>query len=138
MKKLLFLLTLAFVTLGANAQGQGFPRFNPEDMAKRQAERVKETCRTNDEQYKAIYDLYLAQSKKQIAMMDSIRALGNNGGQGMPFNREEMQKRQEEMNAKIKAVLTDEQYTKYEEMQKQRQRGFGGPGGGMPGGPQHQ
>lgn len=129
MKKLLFLLILALVTIGANAQGQGGPRqFKPEDMAKRQAERVKEVCSTNDEQYKAIYELYLAQSKKMTAQMDSIRALGNNGGQ-MRFNPEEMQKRQEEMNAKIKEILTEEQYAKYEEMQKQRQRGFGGPRG---------
>lgn len=130
MKKFILSLIVALVTLGASAQGQGPRQWNPEDMAKRQAERIKTACGINDDQYTALYNLYLDQSKKQMAQMDSLRALGNNGGERPRFNREEMQKRREEMNAKIKAILTEEQYAKYEEMQQQqRQRGFGGQGG---------
>lgn len=127
MKKIILTLIVALCAVVANAQG--FRQMNPEDMAKRQAERIKETCGINDEQYAKIYDLYLAQSKQTQAMMDSLRAQANNGGERPRFDREAMQKRQDEMNAKIKAVLTEEQYAKYEEMQKQmrERRGQGGP-----------
>lgn len=128
MKKIILSLIIALSALVANAQGQGFRQMNPEDMAKRQTERVKEACGINEEQYAKIYDLYLAQQKQAQAMMDSLRAQANNGGERPRFNREAMQKRQDELNAKLKEVLTEEQYAKYEEMQKQmrQRRGQGG------------
>jgi len=129
MKKIILSLLVTLFAVAANAQGFGGP-MNPEDMAKFQAERVKETCATNDDQYKAIYNIYLEQSKKMMEMMQSAQQ----GGNGMPhFDREAMQKQHEETNAKIKAILTAEQYAKYEEMQKQQRQRFGG--GGRPGGP---
>ena len=33
-------------------------------------------------------------------------------------NREEMQKKRQEIDAKIKSILTDEQYKKYQDMRK--------------------
>lgn len=125
MKKILFSLILALVTLGANAQGFGGRQFNPEDMAKRQVDRIKESCGINDEQYKKIYDYYLDQSKKQMAMMDSIRNAGGGQGGFPRMNREDMEKRQKAQNEAIKAILTEEQYAKYEEMQKQMRERFG-------------
>lgn len=126
MKKILFTLILALVTLGANAQGFGGQRqMNPEDMAKRQAERIKETCGINEDQYKKIYDFYLAQSKQQIAMMDSIRNAGGGQGGFPRMNREDMEKRQKAQTEAIKAILTEEQFAKYEEMQKQMRERFG-------------
>lgn len=122
MKKIILSIIVTLFALVVNAQGFGGP-MNPEDMAKHQAARVKETCGTNDEQYKAVYTVYLESSKKMMEAMQS--------GEG--FNPETMQKRMEETNAKIKAILTPEQYVKYEEMQKKmRERfrqggGFGGP-----------
>lgn len=123
MKKFLFSLVLALVTLGANAQafGGGRPQMNPEDMAKRQVDRIKEACQTSDEQTKQIYDLVLAQQKQMMAQMDSIRQAG---GQ-FQFNREEFQARREAMNEKIKAILTPEQYAKYEEQQRQMRERMG-------------
>ena len=115
MKKILMAIVALMMTTGAFAQGFGGGQFNPEDMAKRQVDRIKETCQTSDEQTKQIYDLYLAQQKQMMAQMDSIRQAG---GQ-FQFNREDMQARREAMNEKIKAILTPEQYAKYEEMQKQ-------------------
>lgn len=125
MKKIILSLLIALTSLAVNAQGQGPRQWNPEDMAKRQVERIKETCGISDEQYTAIYNLYLAQSKKQKAEMDSIMAAGGmNQGQGPRFDREAMQKRREAMNAEVKKILTAEQYAKYEEMQQQmRNRG---------------
>jgi len=120
MKKTLFAAFLMLSALVANAQGFGGPRgnFSPEDMAKRQAEQVKEWVGASDEQYQKIYDLYLAQSKQMVAMMDSLRNAGGNNGGFPRFDREAMQKRHTEMNEKIKALLTDDQKTKYDEEQK--------------------
>lgn len=137
MKKILMVVMMALATVGMQAQG---PRreFNPEQNATRQADRIKETCKVDDQQYKQLYDLFLAEANKQKAQMDSLRAAGQQGqGARGNFNREEWQKRQEEMQAKVKAILTPEQYAAYEEAQKQmRERrrqggqGFGGFGGG--------
>ena len=133
MKKIILAISIMLATVGAQAQGQR-REFNPEQNATRQADRIKETCKTNDEQYKKLYDLFLAEAKRQKAQMDSLRAAGAQGG-GMRgnFDREAMQKRRDEQNAKIKAILTPEQYAAYEEAQKQmqeRRRQGGGFGGG--------
>ena len=135
MKKIIFSLILALVTVGANAQGFGGGRQqrNPEDMAKRQVERIKEACSLTDDQYNQIYNFYLAQSKQQQAEMDSIMKANGNDQSGRPrFNREDMEKRRQATNEKIKSILTEEQYAKYEELQKQQRerRGQGGPRGG--------
>ncbi len=125
MKKIILSLIVALSAVAANAQG--FGPMNPEDMAKFQAERVKETCATTDDQYKALYTLYLEQSKKMMEEMEANRSQG-----GQPFNMEAIRKRMEETDKKIKAILNEEQYAKYEEMQKQMRSRFGGGG---PGGP---
>lgn len=139
MKKILLAVTILLASVSAMAQGQGQRReFNLEQNATRQADRIKETCKTSDEQYKKLYDLFLAEANRQKAQMDSLRAAGAQGG-GMRgnFNREEMQKRRDEQAAKIKAILTPEQYAAYEEAQKQMQErrrergGQGGFGGGF-------
>lgn len=119
-------ILMASVSVQAQPQRR---EFNPEQNATRQADRIKEACGTNDEQYKKLYDMFLAEANRQKAQMDSIRA---NGGQGMQrgnFDREALQKRQEEANAKIKAILTPEQYAKYEEAEKQRRERMGQRGG---------
>ena len=144
MKKILFALVAMFMTLSVSAQFQGGQRqqMTPEDMAKRQADQIKETCKVNDDQYKKLYDYFLGESKAQTARMDSIRkAMQEGGQQAQPgqrggFNREEMQKRQEAQLKVLKGILTEEQmaaYTKAQEERRarmgQRQGGQGGQGG---------
>ena len=120
MKKLILMIMVAFATVGAYAQFN----FNPEDMAKRQAENVKKTCSLTDEQYDKVLKLYLDNSKQMQAERDSIQKAG---GQ---MNMESFRARQEKTNASLKEILTEEQYAKYEEMQKQMRRRFGGGDGG--------
>ena len=84
---MLGLLALVLTTC-AFAQGPGQrPQMNPEDMAKRQADRIKETCNTTDAQYKKLYDYFLAESKKMTEQMQQ-----NQGGGPGFGNMEEMQK----------------------------------------------
>ena len=132
MKKILFAIAALMVSTMSFAQGfggfgggQGMS-FEPEDMAKRQADRLKEQLELTQVQYDSIYNYYLASSKEQAA------------------RREQMQKQRQAQEAKIKSFLTDDQKKKYDEAQEQRRQqrqqqggqggfgGFGGFGGGMP------
>lgn len=130
MKKILFALVAMMVTLSAFAQGpqRGERReFKPEEMATRQADRIKQACNIDDKQYDKLYNLFLNQSKEMQKQMQA--------GQGQRMSREEMQKRFEEREKAIKAILTDEQVKAYDKMQQeQRQRrGNGGQRGGQRG-----
>ncbi len=120
--------------------------FEPEDMAKRQADRLKEQLELTQVQYDSIYNYYLASSKEQAARREQMQ----NGGGQMPAEgdmqamMEQMQKQRQAQEAKIKSFLTDDQKKKYDEAQEQRRQqrqqqggqggfgGFGGFGGGMP------
>ncbi|MBR4857365.1 MAG: hypothetical protein IKU94_12165 [Bacteroidaceae bacterium] len=137
MKKLIFAaFALIFsVSMFAQQPQRGERReFKPEEMATRQAEHMKQELALDDEQYQSVYALFLKRNeemKKQFA----------NRQEGQQVDREarraEMIKKQEAMNAELKKILTAEQYTKYQEMQKKEQerRRQGGPQGG-PRGPQ--
>lgn len=129
MKRFILAAIVLLTTVCANAQQQR-REFTPESQATRQATQIKEACNINDEQYKALYNLFLEQANKMRAQMDSLRAAGGNAGGRPQFNREEWQKRQDEQTAKIKAILTAEQIPAYEEMlkkQRERRGGMGGP-----------
>ncbi|MBO7467371.1 MAG: hypothetical protein J6T94_06815 [Bacteroidaceae bacterium] len=130
MKKILFALVAMMVTLSAFAQGpqRGERReFKPEEMATRQADRIKQACNIDDKQYDKLYNLFLNQSKEMQKQMQA--------GEGQRMSREDMQKRFEEREKAIKAILTDEQVKAYDKMQQeQRQRrGNGGQRGGQRG-----
>ena len=65
MKKILFALMLTVISLSTFAQSpqNGQRReFKPEDMAARQADRIKAACETTDAQYQALYGYFLRQS----------------------------------------------------------------------------
>lgn len=107
--------------------------FKPEEMATFQADRMKKDLDLNEEQYKAFYNFYLKRSEE----MKKERAKFQEGQQmDREALRAEMVKRQEAQNAEFKKILTEEQYKKYEELQKKEQerRRQGGPG--APRGPQ--
>lgn len=110
MKKVVLLLTVMFavVTLSAQ-QGQ---RATPEERAKRQTEALVEKLGLTKEQKEKVYDIYLksAQSMPQR-------------GEGVDREkmREQFQKTQKERDEAIKALLTDEQQKKYDELQKEMQ-----------------
>ncbi len=131
MKKIGFLLIAVLLgTVIGRAQPQGPRNMNPEESAKRQTEQIKEAVGLNADQEKKVYDLNLEMSKKMQEMFQQ-----NQGG-GFEAMREKMTKLREDQSAKMKEILTAEQYAKYEKYMEERrsQRGPGGPGGGGPGG----
>ena len=144
MKKLVFafvammIATCSFAQAPQGGFGGGMGQFNPEDMAKRQADQLKTTCELNDEQYKKVKDYYVEQSKAQMEQMQKMMQGGQGGGQQMDMEamRKQMQERQEAQNKFLKGVLTEDQFKKYETAQAERRRQFQGLGG--QGGPQGQ
>lgn len=136
MKKILFAIMALAISTCAFAQGQR-REFKPEDMAKRQADRIKETCKTNEKQDKALYGYFLRQAKRQQEEWAKMQQGERPQGSREDF-RAEMEKRQKAQNDTIKSILTKDQFAKYEKMQQEmRNRGpqGGGPRGGGQGGP---
>ena len=114
-------MAIAMALVSVCASAQGFGQFNPEDMAKRQATQLKDSCNLDTAQYKKVLELYVEQSKEMQKQMEA--AMQNGGGMGMGgFDMEAMQKRQEEFDKKLKAVITEEQFKKYQQMQENRRK----------------
>lgn len=131
--------TLSFAQGFGGGFGGGMQQMNPEDMAKRQADRLKEQLELTQVQYDSIFNYYVANQKEQAKRREQMQ---NSGGQmpadgDMQAMMEQMQKQRAAQEAKLKSFLTDEQKKKYdaiqEERRQQRQNGQGGGfGGGMP------
>ena len=109
--------------------GMGGPgNFDPAAFVDRQMEELKEGLQLTDDQEKQVREIIVAgfetMQKAREGMQDGDR----------DAMREKMQKMREEQTAKIKAVLSEEQFAKYEQIQaerreRMRQNGFGGQGG---------
>lgn len=106
MKKLLIICGLLFsVVTFANAQdgqGQGRRGGTPEERAKRQTEQLAEKLKLNDEQKAKVHAIYLEQGPKMRKLRDSL-------GDNREGFRAVMLKSNQENEAKIAAVLTDDQ-----------------------------
>lgn len=126
MKKICLALMAALMTVSVSAQRR---EFKPEEMATRQATSIKETCSTTDEQYDALYKLFLDSANKMKAQRDSIAAAGGDFRQGS--DRETWRKRQEQQNAAIKAILTEEQWAAYQKANEERRQRMGQRGNGQ-------
>ena len=122
MRKLL--IGLAALIMTTSAFAQGFGQFNPEDMAKMQADRITEVCKVDDGQYKKIVD-YMVKDMKE--MTEQMSQGGGFGG----FDMEGMQKRMKAQTDFLKSVLTKEQFAAYEEDQRKMMEQFGGGGFGF-------
>ena len=113
---------------GGRPGGQGGRQFDPAQMAQRRADMMKQTVKLTDEQYAKVLALYKEESEAMQKQMQS--------GERPRMDREAMQKQREEQDAKLKAILTEEQFKTWTEAQQRMRRGGpggpGGPGGGRP------
>lgn len=114
MKKMgIMLMSLLLVTVLATAQ-PGQRNVNPEEMAKRQTERIKEAVGLDTKQEKQVYDLNLETGKKMRALRDE------NQGSGFEGMREKMQEIRAEQDKKMKEILSEAQWKKYQKYQEER------------------
>lgn len=109
--------------------GMGGPgNFDPAAFVDRQMEELKEGLQLTEDQEKQVREIIVA----GFETMRNAREEMQDGDRDAM--REKMQKMREEQTAKIKAVLSEEQFAKYEQIQaerreRMRQGGFGGQGG---------
>ena len=131
MKKLLFPLLAVFaLTVGtaaaqtttpdANAggmQGRGYGRMqgSPDEMAKRQAERLTKELSLTADQTTKVQAIVLARTQD----MQAMRGQARDGGDRSQM-REQLLAGRAKYDAQFKAVLTPDQYTKYTAMQADR------------------
>ncbi len=121
MKKNLFKLAvtclMAFVGLcAANAQfGGQMP--SPEEMAKMQADQMKQTVSLSDEQYEKVLVIFKVQGEEMQKVFQQ--------SEGQP-DFSVFRKLHEEQNKKLKEVLTEEQFKKWDEHMQEMRRNMGG------------
>lgn len=111
MKKVVLLLMVMFAAVTISAQ-QG-QRSTPEERAKRQTENLAEKLELTKEQKEKVYDIYLKSAQSMSAQRGE-----NTDREKM---REQFQKSQKERDEAIKAILTEDQQKKYDELQKEMQ-----------------
>ena len=112
---LLFIAAATILTMSLSAQDRN-RQFSAEDMAKRQTESLKKELNLTAEQETKVKEVYLKYAKKQEERM---KARQGQNRQSMSEEertkaREEMEKSNKERDTELKAVVTAEQYTKYE------------------------
>jgi len=107
--------------------GMGGGNFDPSAFVDRQMEELKEGLDLSDDQEKQVREIITA----GFETMRKAREGMQDGGDREAM-REKMQQMREEQNQKIKAVLSEDQFTKYEQIQKERRERMrqGGGGGG--------
>lgn len=120
MKKNLFKMAvtclMAFIGVcAANAQfGGQMP--SPEEMAKMQADQMKQTVTLSDDQYTKVLVIFKEQGEEMQKVFQ--------GGGQPDFS--VFQKLQEEQNKKLKEVLDEEQYKKWDAHMQEMRRNMGG------------
>ncbi len=150
MKKMILAVAAVFAfTLSTNAQSEGNgPRQMPsqEEMIQHQTDMMADSLGLTASQKEALLALNTEYSDQMRPQMPPRRMDSGNSDEStrpeppsredMDSQRQAMQEARENYNTELKKILTDEQYAKYEQMQKQMPRGGhrgGGPRGGGPG-----
>jgi Spy/CpxP family protein refolding chaperone len=115
MKKVLVFALMVMLGLGAAFAQQ---QRDPAQMLQRQVDRMKEALSLTDAQVAKITPILKDAQEKQAAARAKAREAGQT------FDRDkfmaDMKKSNEEIDAKIKSILTPDQVTKLAEMRKQQ------------------
>ncbi|MDR1738574.1 MAG: DUF4890 domain-containing protein [Candidatus Symbiothrix sp.] len=128
MKKSVFTALLLCASTMIFAQPGQRGQVNPEEMAKRQTERMKTELKLSDEQVVLVDSINVAYAKKQAELFQS-------SGDDREAMREKMMALNTEKNKAIEAVLTEEQVKKFKESNAQRMGGGRNGGQNGPDGP---
>ena len=121
MKKIVFLAATLFIFFAiiANAQQRG-PRehMTPEQQATRMVERLTEELKLDENQQKELQTYFTEQFQKRQEEFEKNRPAPEN----REAMREKMEKEREATDAKLKEVLTEEQYNTYKANEEKRMK----------------
>lgn len=104
------MLVFSFVIMQASAQKDSTTH-SPEARAKSVTDKMKTELTLSDDQYSKVYDINLKYAQKN---KEALKAEGTRMSKLKAVKAENAEK-----NKEIKAVLTEEQFTKYKSMQKE-------------------
>lgn len=108
MKKVLLMIAVAvFTTTMVSSQGR--PQMNPQEMAKRQTDAIKERVKLSDDQFKQVFDINLKSSEETMKILSGGRR-----------DMEALTKINNKKDSLIKCTLTPEQIKLYDEYLKER------------------
>jgi broad specificity polyphosphatase/5'/3'-nucleotidase SurE len=126
MKKMILTLSLmGFISMGAMAQQRGGERPSPEERATRMTERMAEKLSLSVDQKMQILVINLENAKNQETKQLERTQQSDARKAVMETRKEELRAQDE----KIKAVLTEAQLVKWEEVKEDIRDRRGGPGG---------
>lgn len=125
MKKLILAIALVMTTLTfAQDRKQGREKLTPEQQTELQVKKMTLDLDLDAQQQKEIKSILLEQAKKRETKMAEMKAKRENGEKPTSDERFEtrnqMLDNQIEHKAKMKKILTPEQYKKWEEKQAER------------------
>lgn len=115
--RLMLAVTFVLVSFVSTFAQRGEDRPSPEEIAKRQTERMTESLELSEEQAEKIAIINLKYAKQTQEKREAMRQQEEKDREAM---RAERKKVREAHNAELKAILTDLQYAKLEGMQEAR------------------
>ncbi len=124
MKKLVFVITL-LVTFGVQAQErkEKMKDATPEERVAMRTEKLSEKLSLDENQKKKVKEIFAAQQKENVAVREEIKAerekMRAEREKALIERKATMEKQHEELKAKLKPVLTEEQFKKWEAMQNE-------------------
>lgn len=127
---LMFLLILATIVFYSSAnsfaQPKGDfpgerPKMDPEEMAEKTSQRLKDELDLTDKQYESVFDIY----KNHLTEMNNIF---DNYSKKSDDMQEIIKKKQSELKLGLSGVFTDEQMEKWESLEKEMNDKKGPPG----------
>ncbi len=129
MKKIMFMLAFLVGAVSLSKAQGGFQQMTPEERLKRSIASL-EPLKLSPEQLTKVTAIFTAQTKSRDSLMTTMQ----NGGDFSTM-RTKSTELQKATDAKITAVLNDEQKKAYAEIVKNRPQMGQRPGGGAPGAP---
>lgn len=114
MKKItvLVLMLIGFSTLSFAQRGER-QKMNPEEVAQKRAEKMKEELKLSDEQYQKVLDLNKEQAAKRIEKREERRA-------ELQAKREVLKNEREAYSSTLQSILTPEQYEQHKAKMEER------------------
>lgn len=123
-KKLVFVITL-LVTFGVSAQDrkEKIKNATPEERAAMRTEKLSEKLGLDENQKKKVNEILIAQQKENMAVREEMKAerekMRAEREKALTEKKATMKKQHEELKAKLKPILTDDQFKKWETMQNE-------------------